>query len=57
MSELTNFKARTALDPERSDLSGHPQFQRVSPIAKSTATAIATATATATALGSEGGST
>lgn len=29
VNELTSYKARTALDPQRSDLSGHPQFQRV----------------------------
>lgn len=28
--ELTQFKASTELDTQRSDLSGHPQFQRVS---------------------------
>lgn len=28
--ELTAFKAKTELDTQRSDLSGHPQFQRVS---------------------------
>lgn len=27
---LTQLKASTELDPKRSDLSGHPQFQRVS---------------------------
>lgn len=27
---LTQLKASTELDPQRSDLSGHPQFQRVS---------------------------
>lgn len=28
--ELTQLKASTELDTQRSDLSGHPQFQRVS---------------------------
>ena len=37
VKELTNFKARTALDPQRSDLSGHPQFQRVRTIAAAAA--------------------
>lgn len=27
--ELTQLKASTELDTQRSDLSGHPQFQRV----------------------------
>eukprot|EP00903_Cladosiphon_okamuranus_P010342 g9785.t1 len=30
VNDLTTFKARTALDPEKSDLSGHPVFQRLS---------------------------